>query len=112
MLVQRIEKKENYMKKTKIEDEDFPFKEFPFNKARRITPEELEENRKAIEAFTGKPCHPRPGRPLKEIEDKYVAVSIRLHPKVLEWAKKQAKKLGIGYQKFINTQLLEDLQRR
>ncbi|MBX7149956.1 BrnA antitoxin family protein [bacterium] len=95
-----------------MEDEDFPFKEFPFHKARRVTPEETEEWRKAIEAFTGKPRakRPGPGRPLKEADEKYVAVSIRLHPRILEWAKKQAKKLGVGYQQFINAQLLKKVR--
>ena len=62
--------------------------EFPFDKARRITAKETESARKAIEAKTGKE-RPKRGRPQKQAAEKYRAVSIRLHPKVLVWAKKE-----------------------
>jgi uncharacterized protein (DUF4415 family) len=81
-------------------------KEFPFEKARRISRRELATARRAIEQKTGMPRAPR-GRPDKSEEDKYQPTSIRLHPKVMAWARKEARKRGIGYQTVINEALLE-----
>jgi uncharacterized protein (DUF4415 family) len=81
-------------------------KEFPFEKARRVTRRELTAARKAIEMKTGMPRPPR-GRPEKSEADKYQPTSIRLHPKVLAWARKEARKRGVGYQTIINEALLE-----
>jgi predicted DNA binding CopG/RHH family protein len=36
-----------------------------------------------------------------------LATSIRLHPKAIAWAKREAKKRGIGYQTVINETLLK-----
>jgi uncharacterized protein (DUF4415 family) len=47
------------------------------------------------------------GRPRKEEHEKYKSTHIRLHPKVVEWAKAEAEKRGIGYQSVINETLLE-----
>lgn len=82
--------------------------EFPFDKARRVTTKEVESARKAIEAKTGE-ARPKRGRPKKPATEKYRAVSIRLHPKVLAWAKKEAKKRGVGYQSVINEILLRQV---
>ena len=79
-------------------------KEFPFETARRVTAKEIEAARRAIEQKLGKP-RPRRGRPPKGSE-KHLAVSIRLNPKVLSWAKKEAKRRGVGYQTVINEVLL------
>jgi uncharacterized protein (DUF4415 family) len=81
-------------------------KEFPFEKARRISSRELAAARKAIELKTGAPRLPR-GRPAKSRQDKYQPTSIRLHPKVMAWARKEARKRGVGYQTIINEVLLE-----
>jgi len=79
-------------------------KEFDFSKARRVTPEETETFRRAIEnTFHIK--RPARGRPPKG-PDKYRAVHIRLHPRILVWARAQAKRRGIGYQTLINETLL------
>ncbi len=78
-------------------------KQFPFKNMRRITPEEVLEGQKAIESLTGKA---RVGRPFK-FKEKLEAISIKLHPKILIWAKKEAKKKGIGYQSFLNTFLMK-----
>jgi uncharacterized protein (DUF4415 family) len=80
-------------------------KEFPFETARRVTAKEVEAARRAIEQKLGKP-RPRRGRPPKGSE-KYLAVSIRLNPKVLSWAKREAKRRGVGYQTVINEVLLK-----
>ncbi len=80
--------------------------DFPFERARRVTPEEVEAARRAIERMTGKPRPPR-GRPPKPEDERYKAVSIRLHPQVLAWAKKEGKKRGLGYQSVINETLLK-----
>jgi uncharacterized protein (DUF4415 family) len=81
-------------------------KEFPFEKARRVSKKELAAARKAIEAKTGVP-RPHRGRPAKSAEDKYQSTSIRLDPKVVAWARREARKRGIGYQTVINEALLE-----
>lgn len=79
--------------------------EFPFERARRITSREVESARKAIEEKLGR-RRPRRGRPPKGGE-KCTPVSIRLHPRVIAWAKKEAKKRGLGYQTVINEALLK-----
>ncbi|MEK7764966.1 MAG: BrnA antitoxin family protein [bacterium] len=81
-----------------------PETHFPWHKARRGTPEEAEEARKAIEAMTGKPRPPRGRPPLPEGE-RAQSVTIRLSPRVVEWARVQAAKRGIGYQTFLNETL-------
>ena len=81
-------------------------KEFPFEKARRITEKEISSAQKAIEKQTGKKRKVR-GRPVKSEEEKYIPTSIRLHPNILKWAKKEAKKRKTGYQSVINEALLK-----
>nr|WP_253715866.1 BrnA antitoxin family protein [Bdellovibrio bacteriovorus] len=62
--------------------------------------------RKAIEERTGKK-RPHRGRPAKSENEKFVPISIKLHPQVLAWAKREAKKRGVGYQTIINETLLK-----
>jgi predicted DNA binding CopG/RHH family protein len=81
-------------------------KEFPFNKARRITSEEVESFRKGIEEKLHVKRAKR-GRPPKASAAKFEPISIRLHPLALAWAKREAKKRGVGYQTVINELLLE-----
>jgi len=81
-------------------------KTFPFKNARRITDAEVGKAQKAIEKATGKKRKSR-GRPSKIAGEKFRAISIRLHPKILLWAKREAKKRGIGYQTVINNVLLK-----
>ncbi len=69
-------------------------KEFPFESARRVTAKEVRAARKAIERKLGVK-RPSRGRPPKT-EDKYLPISIRLHPKVAAWAKKEAERRGVG----------------
>jgi predicted DNA binding CopG/RHH family protein len=73
--------------------------------ARRALPEETEKYRQAIQKTLGVSRSPRLGRPPKG-EDKYKPVYIRLHPSALAWAKREAKRRGIGYQTVINETLL------
>lgn len=80
--------------------------EFPFERARRATPEEIARFRRAIEEKLGVKRKPR-GRPPKKVAEKYHPVAIRLHPKVLRWAKSQGRKRGLGYQTVINELLLK-----
>lgn len=82
--------------------------EFPFERARRVTPEESQEFRGAISEQFGLKLRKR-GRPTKEEEEKYEPISIRLHPKVLAWVKQEAEKRGIGYQTVINEVLLQQI---
>ncbi len=79
-------------------------REFPFEQARRITREEVAKGRRAIEKRLGTKRVAR-GRPAKGAE-KYRPVSIRLHPKVIAWARREAKRRGVGYQTVINEALL------
>ena len=79
--------------------------DFPFERARRVTPREVEAARKAIEAKL-RTKRPRRWRPPKRVTEKYRPVSIRLHPKVIDWAKKEARRRGVGYQTVINEVLL------
>ena len=79
--------------------------EFPFEAARRVTAKEVEAARKAIEKKLGRK-RPRRGRPPKG-SDKHRAVSIRLSPKVIAWARKEGKRRGVGYQTVINEILLK-----
>lgn len=82
--------------------------EFPFERARRVTPEESQAFRAAIADQFGVKLRKR-GRPSKEEEEKYEPISIRLHPKVLAWARAEAEKRGTGYQTVINEVLLEQI---
>lgn len=79
-------------------------KEFPFESARRVTAREVRAARKAIERRLGVK-RPSRGRPPKT-GDKYLPISIRVHPRVLAWAKKEADRRGVGYQTVINEVLL------
>ena len=79
---------------------------FPFERARRVTNHEVELARKAIEDRTGAP-RPARGRPPKPAAERYRATSIRLHPKVLAWARREARRRKVGYQTVINEALLE-----
>jgi uncharacterized protein (DUF4415 family) len=79
-------------------------KAFPFETARRVTPREVETARKAIEQKLGRK-RPRRGRPPKGAA-KYTPVSIRLDPRVIAWAKREAKRRGLRYQTIINEVLL------
>jgi len=82
--------------------------EFPFERARRVTPEESQQFREAISEQFGMKLRKR-GRLAKNEEEKYELISVRLHPKVLAWAKKEAQKRGVGYQTVINEVLLEQI---
>ena len=76
-------------------------KEFPFEKARRITAKEVRQARKAIEKKRGEKRRSR-GRPPKPPIEKYQFISIRLHPLIIAWAKKESKRRSVGYQTLIN----------
>ncbi|AFZ31477.1 hypothetical protein Glo7428_2988 [Gloeocapsa sp. PCC 7428] len=78
--------------------------EFPVDRARRVSDEETAEFRKAIEEQFGVTLRKR-GRPAKSKSEKYVQVSLRLDPAVINWAKEQAEREGIGYQTVINNTL-------
>ena len=81
-------------------------KQFPFEKARRITSDEVKSFKKGIEDKL-KVKRPKRGRPPKAHDTKFEPISIRLHPLALAWAKKEAKRRGIGYQTVINELLLK-----
>ena len=80
--------------------------EFPFDRSRRVTPDENQQFREAISQQFGVTLRKR-GRPAKQEDEKYKLISLRVHPKVLAWAKEEAHKKGVGYQTVINEALLE-----
>jgi predicted DNA binding CopG/RHH family protein len=97
----QTKKKGVIMKKKRGIDADFDF-----SKARRVTPEETEFFRRAIENTFGIKRPPR-GRPFAHPTKKYKDVHIKIHPKALKWARAQAQKRGVGYQTIINEVLLK-----
>lgn len=80
-------------------------KEFPFDKARHLTEEEVKQAHRGIEAKLGTQRKSR-GRPPKSTTEKYRPIYIRLNPKVLLWITKEAKRKKMGYQSLINELLL------
>jgi uncharacterized protein (DUF4415 family) len=83
--------------------------EFPFAAARRITPAEVAAAEKAVQEQFGITVVRR-GRPPKAEQKPYEAVSMRLHPQVLSWAKAEGDRRGGGYQTVINEELLKLFQ--
>lgn len=77
-------------------------KEFPFNRARRATTGEVRRAREAIASHSGRPRKKRVGRPPKAADQKYVPISIRLHPEALRWLKAEGKRRSVPYQSIIN----------
>lgn len=77
-------------------------KNFPFESARRLTAADAEAARKAIGEKLGQARRPRRGRPPLPSDERAKPVAIRLSPRVIQWAKREAKKQRKGYQTFIN----------
>ena len=69
---------------------------------RHPTPEERAQFQKAANNTLK-----RLGRPPTPVEQKYIPTYIKLDPRIIKWAKKEAKKRKIGYQTFINQELLK-----
>jgi uncharacterized protein (DUF4415 family) len=94
-------------RKEKIDFSDIPeLTRNDFKRARRPTLEEIAANRQAIETKLGVRRPLRVGRPTKYPGGKLRSITIRLHPRVIAWAKNEAKRLGIGYQAVINEALM------
>lgn len=71
--------------------------------ARRVTPEETEAFRRGIEKKLGISRPPRKGRPPKRDSEKYVHISWRTPPDVMDWLVAQARRAGVGgYQTFLS----------
>ncbi len=104
----RIKKKGGRMKKAKSKAK---IKIFLFKNARKITKAEVMSAHRAIEKKLKKK-RPLRGRPLKPKAEKYKPTSIRLHPQVVSFVKKEAKKRKIGYQSVINEILLDEIDRK
>jgi hypothetical protein len=77
---------------------------------RPATTDEVDRGRRAIENTLGVCRPPRVGRPTKYASGKLAGVYIRLHPQVLEWARREARKRHVGYQTFLSEWLLHDAQ--
>ncbi len=82
-------------------DEEFLKKEFNFSKARRVTPT---EHARFVTASNNPPV--LRGRPRKRPEEKFLPVTIRLDPRIVVWAKREAKRQHVGYQTILNQELL------
>lgn len=80
--------------------------EFPFERARRVTPEENQKFRQAISEQFGIQFTEQESPKLDEDEN-YELISLKLHPKVLAWVKKEAKKREIDCQTVINEVLIK-----
>lgn len=95
------------MQKTKrrtIETADVPeLTDAELKRARRVTPKETEAFRRAIEEKLGVSRPPRMGRPPKHPSEKYVPISWRTPPEVMEWLIAQARHAGVRkYQTFLS----------
>ena len=88
----------------RLTDEEFMAKDVDWSKARRVTPEEHARYKEAV-ANTRRTR----GRPKKPPAEKYQPVTIRLDPRVIAWAKKEAKKQHVGYQTVLNQFLLQSI---
>lgn len=72
-------------------------------RGRRVTAKETETFRRAIEEKLGVSRPPRMGRPPKHPGEKYVPISWRTPPEIMEWLVAQAHLAGIGkYQTFLS----------
>ncbi len=76
-----------------------------FSRARRAGPSERARFKKAYIRTFGQPP-PKRGPVHKPASERYIPTYIKLHPKVIAWAKQEAKRRGIGYQTVINDSLL------
>ena len=77
--------------------------ETELKRARRVTPKETEAFRRAIEDKLGISRPPRMGRPPKHPAERYVPISWRTPPEVMEWLVAQAHHAGLGkYQTFLS----------
>ena len=81
--------------------------EFPFDRARRVTPEEHQRFKTAIEQKLGVKLRDRTTVP--QADDSYESVVLQLHPRVLTWAREEAEKQGVAYQTIINSVLLQQV---
>ena len=79
--------------------------EFPFGEARRISESEVIAAEQAIKQQFGINFTQRKALIKNETEN-YQSISIQLHPKIITWAKAEAKKKGVEYQAIINEVLL------
>ncbi len=79
---------------------------FPFERARRVTPEENQKFRQAISEQFGIQFREQENPKLDENKN-YGLISLKLHPKVLVWVKDEAKKRGFDCQTVINEVLIK-----
>ena len=82
-------------------------KKIPFKRSGRIILRATVAAKRAIEKRADKKRQSR-GRPAKGLK-KYIPISIRFHPGILIWAKREAKKRGVGYQTVINESLMKKI---
>ena len=77
--------------------------EADFKRSRRVTRAETEMFRQAIERKLGVSRPPRMGRPPKHPDEKFVPISWRTPPEIMDWLVDQARNAGVGgYQTFLS----------
>ena len=81
--------------------------EFPFDCSRRVTSEEHQKFKAAIEQKLGVKLRDRTAVP--QTDDSYESVVLQLHPRILTWAREEAEKQGVAYQTIINSVLLQQV---
>ena len=81
-------------------------RELPSEPHKRLTTENIVAGERSAKGKLSDYIY-KTGRRPKTEKEKYKPVSIRLHPVVLEWAKAEAERRGVGYQSVINETLLE-----
>ncbi len=81
-------------------------REIPTQLDQHVTTPPAAESEKSVKGNLSDYIY-RTGRRFKTEQEKYKPISIRLHPMVLEWAKAEAERRGVGYQSVINETLLQ-----
>jgi hypothetical protein len=90
--------------KRRIDTRDIPeLTVADLKRGRRATPKETAAFRRAIEKKLGVSRPARMGRPPKKVSEKYVHISWRTPPDVMDWLVAQARHAGVGkYQTFLS----------
>ena len=81
--------------------------DFPFAAARRITSEEVTAAKLAVKEQFGIEPGETTGSSAETERLEVEAVSIRLNPQVLLWAKAEEERGGVGYQTMINEEVVK-----
>jgi uncharacterized protein (DUF4415 family) len=99
-----------YTKRIKICSHKISFVRMPAEEDSRLELKEGIRNTKSPDADNALVIAGRKiGRPPKSENERYKSTHIRLHPMIVEWAKAEAERRGVGYQSVINETLIEHI---